>query len=175
MDGLTQQIQGEVPWCMLFADDIVLIDETRSGVNDKLDVWRQTLESKGFMLSSTKTEYLECKFSNGRDLETSMEVRLGTQVIPKKESFKNYKKLISSLVTYAEYYVGSVRFIVIFSFNGNRQNAVVGLSRKGKSLVFKNPDFVVTPLSRSMGRTHDDYPKNLCFLRGIWRLTHHNQ
>ncbi|KAK4355386.1 hypothetical protein RND71_024357 [Anisodus tanguticus] len=32
--------------------DIVLIDETRSGVNAKLEVWRQTLESKGFWLTS---------------------------------------------------------------------------------------------------------------------------
>ncbi|XP_070032992.1 secreted RxLR effector protein 78-like [Nicotiana tomentosiformis] len=28
MDALTYHIQGEVPWCMLFVDDIVLIDET---------------------------------------------------------------------------------------------------------------------------------------------------
>ncbi|XP_070008114.1 secreted RxLR effector protein 78-like [Nicotiana sylvestris] len=27
MDALTHHIQGEVSWCMLFADDIVLIDE----------------------------------------------------------------------------------------------------------------------------------------------------
>ncbi|KAK4375328.1 hypothetical protein RND71_006005 [Anisodus tanguticus] len=38
----------------------VLIDETRSGVNVRLEVWRQTLESKGFRLSRIKTEYLEC-------------------------------------------------------------------------------------------------------------------
>lgn len=29
MDELTKCIQGEVPWCMLFAVDVVLIDETR--------------------------------------------------------------------------------------------------------------------------------------------------
>ncbi|XP_055824449.1 uncharacterized protein LOC129892973 [Solanum dulcamara] len=28
MDELTRSIQEEVPWCMLFANDIVLIDET---------------------------------------------------------------------------------------------------------------------------------------------------
>lgn len=34
------------------------------GVNEKLDVWRQTLSSKGFRLRRTKTEYMECKFSD---------------------------------------------------------------------------------------------------------------
>ena len=37
MDELTKGIQDELPWCMLFADDIVLIDETTEGVNDKLE------------------------------------------------------------------------------------------------------------------------------------------
>ncbi|XP_060182503.1 uncharacterized protein LOC132612201, partial [Lycium barbarum] len=93
IDGLTRQIQGEVPWCMLFADDIVLIDESRSGVNAKLEVWRQTLESKGFKLSRTKTEYLECKFSDIVH-EADVEVRLGTQVIQKKDSFKYLGSII---------------------------------------------------------------------------------
>lgn len=49
---------------MLFVDDIVLINETRNRVSAKLEVWRQTLESKGFRLSTTKTEILECKFND---------------------------------------------------------------------------------------------------------------
>ena len=63
MDELTRAIQDEIMWCMLFADDIVLVDETRAGVNVKLELQRQTLESRGFRLSRAKTEYMECKFS----------------------------------------------------------------------------------------------------------------
>ena len=48
---------------MLFADDIVLVDEMRAGINTKLELWRKTLESRDFRLSRTKTEYIEYKFS----------------------------------------------------------------------------------------------------------------
>ena len=37
MDELTKGIQDGLPWCMLFADDIALIDETKEGVNAKLE------------------------------------------------------------------------------------------------------------------------------------------
>ena len=38
--------------CVLYpADDVVLVDESRAGVNRKLELWRRTLESKGFRLS----------------------------------------------------------------------------------------------------------------------------
>ena len=36
---------------------------SRAGVNRKLELWRRTLESKGFRLSRTKTEYMMCDFS----------------------------------------------------------------------------------------------------------------
>ncbi|XP_070036950.1 uncharacterized protein [Nicotiana tomentosiformis] len=78
---------------MLFANDIVLIDEMRSGVNVSLEVWRQTLESKGFKLSRTKTEYLEYKFSDGTR-EADVEVKLYARVIPKRASFKYLRSII---------------------------------------------------------------------------------
>ena len=46
MDEVTRDIQGDIPWCMLVADDVVLVDESRIGVNRKLELWRYTLESK---------------------------------------------------------------------------------------------------------------------------------
>jgi len=85
MDEVTRDIQGDIPWCMLFADDVVLVDESRAGVNRKLELWRHTLESKGFRLSRTKTEYMMCDFS-----VTSQEdgdVSLDGQVVVKKDTF----------------------------------------------------------------------------------------
>ncbi|WP_202601187.1 reverse transcriptase domain-containing protein, partial [Klebsiella pneumoniae] len=66
IDALTRNLQDDVPWCMFFADDILLIDKTREGVEEKLELWRSTLESKGFYLSRSKTEYMVCNFSNNR-------------------------------------------------------------------------------------------------------------
>nr|XP_016515934.1 PREDICTED: uncharacterized protein LOC107832590 [Nicotiana tabacum] len=76
MDTLTRHIQGEVPWCMLFDDNIVPIDEMRDGINERLEVWRRN-----------KTEYLECKLSIEPTI-AGLDVRLGSHVIPKRGSFK---------------------------------------------------------------------------------------
>ena len=86
MDEVTRGIQGDIPWCMLFADDVVLVDDSRTGVNRKLELWRQTLESKGFRLSRTKTEYMMCGFSTTRCEEE--EVSLDGQVVPQKDTFR---------------------------------------------------------------------------------------
>jgi len=57
MDELIREIQDELPRCVLFADDIVLINETREGLNNKLEQWRRNLESKGFRLNKSKIKY----------------------------------------------------------------------------------------------------------------------
>ncbi|MES8240490.1 reverse transcriptase domain-containing protein, partial [Cutibacterium acnes] len=87
MDELTRHIQEEVPWCMLFTDDVVLIDETREGVNAKLELWRGVLELKGFRISRTKTEYMECKFSQNRSRNEGV-VKIDNQDIPQSDHFR---------------------------------------------------------------------------------------
>ncbi|VFQ71409.1 unnamed protein product [Cuscuta campestris] len=95
MDVLTQGVQDGVPWCMLFADDIVLIDDTREGLNDKLKLWRLALETKGFRISRNKTEYMECRFS-GRDTESEVEVRIDSHLIPKVDKFRYLGSVIQA-------------------------------------------------------------------------------
>jgi hypothetical protein len=33
MDEVTRDIQCGIPWCMLFADDVILMDESKMGVD----------------------------------------------------------------------------------------------------------------------------------------------
>jgi len=93
MDELTRGIQDEIPWCMLFADDIVLIDESKEEVNTKLERWRDTLEAKGFRLSRSKMEYLHCRFSTNEGGVVS-EVAIEGAIILRVERFRYLGSII---------------------------------------------------------------------------------
>jgi hypothetical protein len=86
MDEVTRDIQGGIAWCMLFVDDVVLVDESRMGVDQKLELWRRTLEANGFRLSRSKTEYMKCDFS--ATTQEERDVRLDGHVVSKKDIFR---------------------------------------------------------------------------------------
>ena len=65
---------------------VVLVDERQARVNRKLELWLQTLESKGFRLSRTKTEYMRCDFGGAAQEEG--DVSLEGQLVPKKDTFR---------------------------------------------------------------------------------------
>ena len=92
MDDVTRNIQGDIPWCMLFDDDVVLVDESQAGVNRKLELWRQTLESKCFRLNRIKTEYIRCDFGGAAQKEG--DVSLEGQVVPKKDTFRYLRSML---------------------------------------------------------------------------------
>ena len=73
---------------MLFVNDVVLVDESRTRVNQKLEFWRETLESKGFKLSRTKTEYMRCDFGTTREEE---DINLEGQVVPRNDTVRYFR------------------------------------------------------------------------------------
>jgi hypothetical protein len=79
---------------MLFTDDVVLIDESRIGVNQKLELLRQTLELKGFRLRRTKTEYMRCQFS--RENSDGGDVSLDGRVVPMNDIFQYFGSMLQS-------------------------------------------------------------------------------
>lgn len=80
---------------MLFADDIVLVDESRDGVNAKLERWREALKSKGFKISRTKTEYMVCNSSKHIE-RVEIIVRIEDHDIPQSDSFRYIGSIISN-------------------------------------------------------------------------------
>ncbi|KAL4189875.1 hypothetical protein AMTRI_Chr08g209200 [Amborella trichopoda] len=109
MVDLTRHLQDdEVAWCMLFVDDIVLIDETRNGVNTKLELWRDALESKGFKISRTKTKYMESKFSNNRNRDEVI-VTIDGQEVQKRLLFRYLESIIEENEEIEEHVAHKIR------------------------------------------------------------------
>jgi hypothetical protein len=54
MDEVIRDIQDGIPWYILFADDVVLMDESMMEVDQKLELWRRILKAKDFRLSRSK-------------------------------------------------------------------------------------------------------------------------
>jgi len=95
LDVLTQHIQELAPRCILFADDVVLLGESREELNGRLETWKQALEVYGFRLSRSKREYMECNFSKRRSMST-LEVKVGDHIIPQVTRFKYLRSIVQN-------------------------------------------------------------------------------
>ena len=72
MERLTDEVRREPPWTMLFADDIVICEETRKEVDRRLESWRYALERRGMKVNRLKTKYL-CINGGNKDETVKME------------------------------------------------------------------------------------------------------
>nr|GEV47439.1 hypothetical protein [Tanacetum cinerariifolium] len=88
LDELSREIQEDIPWCLIFADDIVLVSESAKGLNIRLENWREYLEDNGLRISREKIEYVRCDFSNGEITNNEeVDVCIGDKILQPKESF----------------------------------------------------------------------------------------
>ena len=83
IDRLTDEVRREPPWMVLFADDIVICQETREEVERRLESWRYALERRGMNVSRSKTKYLYINAKN--DNET---VKMEDTKVPRVKEFK---------------------------------------------------------------------------------------
>nr|GFA51450.1 hypothetical protein [Tanacetum cinerariifolium] len=86
---LEKTYDSDIPWCLIFADDIMLVSESAEGLNTRLENWRKVLEDKGLRVSREKTEYLRCDFSIGEIAHNEeVDIRIGDKILRPKESFR---------------------------------------------------------------------------------------
>nr|GEX63363.1 hypothetical protein [Tanacetum cinerariifolium] len=57
LDELSNGIQENIPWCMIFADYIVMIAESAEKLNNRLESWRKTLEDNGLRILQPKESF----------------------------------------------------------------------------------------------------------------------
>ncbi|KAL0811093.1 hypothetical protein ABMA28_010361 [Loxostege sticticalis] len=93
MNYLTATIQKPVPWNMLYADDVVLLSDSKQDIQENLEQWRRALESGGLRISRSKTEYMVCHFNQTRPLDT--DVTLDNIKLPQVHKFKYLGSMIA--------------------------------------------------------------------------------
>ncbi|XP_039287319.1 uncharacterized protein LOC120351995 [Nilaparvata lugens] len=69
MDVVGAAVKRPAPWCMLFADDIVLCEPTKDQLEERLESWRKTLEERGLKISRSETEYMVLGNNDGLPLQ----------------------------------------------------------------------------------------------------------
>ncbi|KAK3573071.1 hypothetical protein QTP86_012282 [Hemibagrus guttatus] len=91
MDRLSEEVRRESPWTMMFADDIVICNESREQVEENLERWRFALKRRGMKISRNKTEYM-CV----NEREGSGTVRLQGEEVKKVQEFKYLGSTVQS-------------------------------------------------------------------------------
>lgn len=87
MDTITRDLQDDIPWTLLYADDVLLAAKTKDELQQRVQTWSDRFSQFGLRLNITKTEYMETVPSpdsikvNDEDLtKTSMFRYLGSHL-----------------------------------------------------------------------------------------------
>ena len=86
MDVLAHGIKDLPPWCMLYADDIVLCGTRREVVEKKLEEWRRAMEDRGLQINRKKTVYL--RFNVDGNVVGNSDINLQGQNLERMNTFK---------------------------------------------------------------------------------------
>ena len=74
------------PWCMLYADDIVLCGTRIEEVEKKLEEWRRAMEDRGMTINRKKTVYL--MFNEDGNLDGDSYINLHGENLERVNTFK---------------------------------------------------------------------------------------
>ena len=86
MDVLDRGIKDLSPWCMLYADDIVLCGTRSEVVDKKLEEWRRVVEDRRLKINRKKTVYL--RFNIDGILDGNSDINLQGHNLERVNTFK---------------------------------------------------------------------------------------
>ena len=74
-DVLTETVREDPPWCVPYADDVVILARSRAASQVKLERWREALESRGLKISRSKTEYMTTDLEGDQNVTLQLDGR----------------------------------------------------------------------------------------------------
>ena len=89
MDLLTEDLELEIPWTVLYADDVMLCMAVSHELNIKLEDWRERLEERGLRINRIKTECMRCTF--GDEEENNIDLEIDLERIKEVPAFRYLK------------------------------------------------------------------------------------
>ena len=58
MEALSQDCRRGCPWELLYADNLVIMDESLDGLLNQFTAWKDSFDAKGFWFNMSKTKIL---------------------------------------------------------------------------------------------------------------------
>jgi len=89
---VSEPIKREVPWDMLYADDLIVAEDSPANLQTRFPSWQGALESKGLKINAGKTENMVCT----KDDETLTISDSKGNVLMQVETFKYLGSVINA-------------------------------------------------------------------------------
>ena len=67
---MTGGVKEGLPWELLYADDLVLVAQSKEGLREKVLRWKECMELKGLKLNIEKTKVMRSGKSGGEIVDT---------------------------------------------------------------------------------------------------------
>ena len=90
MEVMTDGVREGAPWCMMYADDVVLCAETKVELEQRLEAWRRALEERGMKISRKKIKFLKL----GPHEDEEEELWLGGERVNQVDHFRYLGSLV---------------------------------------------------------------------------------
>ena len=70
LEALSRHFRKGLPWELFYADDLVLLAESREKLMEKISIWKEGLESKRFRVNVGKTKVMKCHVTANMQVES---------------------------------------------------------------------------------------------------------
>ena len=74
LEALSRHFRKGLPWELFYADDLVLLAESREKLMEKIGIWKEDLESKGLRINVGKTKVMKCHVAADMQAESAHEL-----------------------------------------------------------------------------------------------------